>query len=178
MVEALDERKLEILRFLARRVSRCEGSPSIREIGAAVGLKSTQSVHAKLGRLADYGYVERGDGRHRSVRLTEKGWEAAGEVPLMGRIAAGRGLEAVAVNDEAYSLAAELLGSRSGRRRSGRTRWSPRRRGRRSGTRGPLPCVLPTPGASQEPRRASLQRAGPGTRYRGRAGSVRAGSSG
>ena len=30
----------------------------------------------------------------------------------MGRIAAGRGLEAVAVGDEAYSLAAELLGSR------------------------------------------------------------------
>ena len=117
MVEALDERKLEILRFLARRVSRGEGPPSIREIGAAVGLKSTQSVHAKLGRLADYGYVERGGGRHRSVRLTEKGWEAVGEVPLMGRIAAGRGLEAVAVNDEAYSLAAELLGSRSGRRR-------------------------------------------------------------
>lgn len=117
MVEALDERKLEILRFLARRVSGGEGPPSIREIGAAVGLKSTQSVHAKLGRLADYGYVERGGGRHRSVRLTEKGWEAAGEVPLMGRIAAGRGLEAVAVNDEAYSLAAELLGSRSGRRR-------------------------------------------------------------
>ena len=35
----------------------------------------------------------------------------------MGRIAAGRGLEAVTVEDEAYSLAAELVGSRSGRRR-------------------------------------------------------------
>ena len=34
----------------------------------------------------------------------------------MGRIAAGRGLEAVAM-DEAYSLAAELLAARSGRRR-------------------------------------------------------------
>ncbi len=38
-------------------------------------------------------------------------------MPLMGRIAAGRGLEAVAVGDEAYSLAAELLGSRLGRSR-------------------------------------------------------------
>jgi repressor LexA len=49
--------------------------------------------------------------------LSEKGWEAVGEIPLMGRIAAGRGLEAVAMTDEAYSLAAELLSSRSGRRR-------------------------------------------------------------
>lgn len=38
-------------------------------------------------------------------------------MPLLGRIAAGRGLEAIAVGDEAYSLAAELLGSRSGRPR-------------------------------------------------------------
>src|SRR5918993_828791 len=43
--------------------------------------------------------------------------EAAGEMPLLGRIAAGRGLEAVTVGDEAYSLAAELVGSRLGRRR-------------------------------------------------------------
>ncbi len=57
------------------------------------------------------------DDRPRTPRLTEKGWEAASRTPLLGRIAAGRGLEAVAVGDEAYSLAAELLSSRSGRRR-------------------------------------------------------------
>ncbi len=50
------------------------------------------------------------------IWLTEKGWEAAGRMALMGRIAAGRGLEAV-VTDEAYSLAAELLSTRSGKRR-------------------------------------------------------------
>jgi repressor LexA len=50
------------------------------------------------------------------IWLTDKGWEAAGRIALMGRIAAGRGLEAVAV-DEAYSLLAELLAARSGRRR-------------------------------------------------------------
>jgi repressor LexA len=50
------------------------------------------------------------------IWLTEKGWEAAGRTALMGRIAAGRGLEAVAT-DEAYSLASELLATRSGRRR-------------------------------------------------------------
>src|SRR3712207_8856571 len=53
--------------------------------------------------------------RSRTPVLTEKGWEAVGEIPLMGRIAAGRGLEAVAMTDEAYSLAAELLDRKSTR---------------------------------------------------------------
>jgi repressor LexA len=60
--------------------------------------------------------VGREGGRAKMVWLTEKGWEAAGRAALMGRIAAGRGLEALAT-DEAYSLAAELLAARSGRRR-------------------------------------------------------------
>lgn len=113
------QKRFEILRYLARRAARGGGSPSVREVGSAVGLKSSQTAHKHLGKLEEAGYVER-EGAARSargIRLTEKGWEAAGEFPLMGRIAAGRGLEAVAANDEAYSLAAELLGSRSGRKR-------------------------------------------------------------
>jgi repressor LexA len=51
------------------------------------------------------------------LKLTPKGWEAILSTrPLMGRVAAGRGLVAVA-NEEPYSLAAELLSPRSGRRR-------------------------------------------------------------
>ena len=62
------------------------------------------------------GYVSRVGRGARTLGLTGKGWEAAGHMALLGRIAAGRGLEAVAT-DEAYSLAAELLSARSGRRR-------------------------------------------------------------
>ncbi|MGH3145477.1 MAG: transcriptional repressor LexA, partial [Rubrobacter sp.] len=87
--------------------------------GEAVGLRSSQTAYKHLKKLEEAGYLEREGAtrRARGVRLTEKGWEAAGEMPLLGRIAAGRGLEAVALGDEAYSLAAELLGPRSGRRR-------------------------------------------------------------
>jgi repressor LexA len=91
----------------------------VREIGEAVGLRSPQTVHHHLLRLEEDGYVERGKipGRkRRPLRLTEKGWEAISTRPLLGRIAAGRGLEATA-NEEPYSLAAELLAPRSGRRR-------------------------------------------------------------
>ena len=55
-------------------------------------------------------------GQARMIWLTEKGWEAIGRMALMGKIAAGRGLETVAT-DAAYSLAPELLTTRSGRRR-------------------------------------------------------------
>jgi repressor LexA len=117
MGEALHPRRVEILRYLARRAGMSGPPPSVREIGAAVGLKSSQTVHHHLGWLEGEGYVVRAGGTARALRLTQKGWEAAGRMSLLGRIAAGRGLEAVAFGDEAYSLAAELLAARSGRRR-------------------------------------------------------------
>src|ERR671910_301793 len=117
MGEALHPRRVEILRYLAGRASVEGPPPSVREIGAAVGLSSSQTVHHHLGRLEEEGYVTRVGRGARTLGLTGKGWEAAGHMALLGRIAAGRGLEAVAFGDEAYSLAAELLSVRSGRRR-------------------------------------------------------------
>src|ERR671913_1097300 len=116
MGEALHPRRVEILRYLVGRASMEGPPPSVREIGAAVGLSSSQTVHHHLGRLEEEGYVSRVGRGARTLGLTGKGWEAAGHMALLGRIAAGRGLEAVAT-DEAYSLAAELLSARSGRRR-------------------------------------------------------------
>lgn len=114
----MGSRGAEILGFLARRSMRGEGAPSLREVSSAVGFKSSRSAHVHLTKLEEGGYVERGPRRARGVRLTRRGWGAAlAATPLLGRIAAGRGLEAVSVGDEAYSLVAELLISRSGRER-------------------------------------------------------------
>lgn len=118
MVRENPERRMEVLKYLARRAASGEGPPSVREVGEAAGLRSSQTAYKYLKKLEEDGFVERQGGRQaRGARLTEKGWETAGEMPLLGRIAAGRGLEAVVAGDEAYSLAAELLGSRSGRNR-------------------------------------------------------------
>jgi repressor LexA len=118
-VEQLHPKRLEILKLIARRAGKPGRTPSIREMAEAVGLRSPQTVYHHLNRLEETGYLERLDDRPRTPRLTEKGWGAVldGGTPLLGRIAAGRGLEAVAVGDEAYSLAAELLLPGSGRRR-------------------------------------------------------------
>lgn len=115
MVEELHPRRLRILRFLARREAAAE-HPSVREIGAGVGLSSSQSVYHHLRHMEADGLVERRGTGAKSIRLTERGWQAAGEVPLMGRAAAGRGLEAVA-SEESYALAAEMLAPRAGKQR-------------------------------------------------------------
>ena len=118
MTEDLHPSRLRILEFLARR-DPTEGPPAVREIAEAVGLRSAQTVHHHLLKLEEDGYIERGSipGRkRRPLRLTDKGWDAVSTRPLLGRIAAGRGLEATA-NEEPYSLAAELLASRPGSRR-------------------------------------------------------------
>ena len=122
MPEDLHPRRLQILRFLARH--QAEESPSVAEIAEAVKLKSTQTAHHHLVRLEAEGYVERLPSpsskpyrKRRPARLTEKGWEALGsDVPLMGRAAAGPGIEAIAEGGTS-SLASDLLVPRPGRRR-------------------------------------------------------------
>jgi repressor LexA len=120
VADSLHPRRVRILNALASVGQGGEEVPTEREIGRRVGLKSSQTVHHHLLVLEADGYIERGEApsrKRRPVRLTQKGWEAVGRMPMLGRIAAGRGLEAVAMGDEAYALAAELLSSRSGKRR-------------------------------------------------------------
>lgn len=113
------EVRARILEYLARRAAGGDGPPSVAEVGEAVGLRSTQTVHKHIKKLEEAGYVEKRGARlqARGTRLTPRGWEAAGHAPLLGRVAAGPGLEAIADEDPSFSLAAELFGGRGGRRR-------------------------------------------------------------
>ena len=107
------------MKFLAGREVRGEGPPSTREVADVAGLKSPRSGVVRLRKLADEDCIEVGEGegnKRRPVRLTSSGWEAVGEMPILGRIAAGAGIEAV-VQDDVYSLVAELVSPKSGKRR-------------------------------------------------------------
>ncbi len=67
----------------------------------------------RLRKLADGGYIELGEGeglKRRPVKLTPFGWETVGETPVLGRIAAGSGMEAVRV-EEASFVGRELFGA-------------------------------------------------------------------
>jgi repressor LexA len=62
----LHPRRVEILRYLARRAGGEGSPPSVREIGAAVGLRSSQTVHHHLGWLEGRGtWFARGEQRVR-----------------------------------------------------------------------------------------------------------------
>lgn len=107
------------MKYLAGREVRGEGPPSTREVAAAAGLKSPRSGVVRIRKLAEEDCIEVGEGegnKRRPVRLTSSGWEAVGGMPVLGRIAAGAGIDAV-VQDDVYSLVAELASPKSGKRR-------------------------------------------------------------
>ncbi len=111
--------RLDVLRVLASRARRGELPPTAREVARVSGYKSSRTGQRILGDLEDAGLIERPatpTNHRRPVRVTELGWRAVGESTVMGRIGAGRGLEAIAA-EEAYSVAGELLLSGSGRQR-------------------------------------------------------------
>ncbi|MEJ7631468.1 MAG: transcriptional repressor LexA [Rubrobacteraceae bacterium] len=104
---------MEVLRLLARRESRGEEPPSVRDVARAAGYASSKSGQRRLEALERAGLVARGEApsrKRRPLRLTERGWEAVGEIPALGRIAAGPGMEAVRV-EEASAVARELFGA-------------------------------------------------------------------
>ncbi len=117
--EGMDGRSVAVLRMLAGREARGTEPPTVREVAEAAGYASSRSGHKKLAALEEAGLVELREARNtkgRRPRLTRRGYEALGEVPLLGRVAAGEGIEAIPV-EEAYSLFGELFGPPSGKGR-------------------------------------------------------------
>ncbi len=129
---ALTPRQRTILRFIHDWVQERGYSPSMREIGRAVGLTSTSSVEHQLSALESKGHLRREPGCPRTVEVRlpgvppvpAKGPEAktaalaprrtrareATRVPMVGRIAAGSPLPAEESPDEAFPLPKELVG--------------------------------------------------------------------
>ena len=67
--------------------------PSVREICAATGLKSTSTVHLHLKALEQAGYISRDAGLNRAIHI--EGCEQAEQVPILGRVTAGLPILAV-----------------------------------------------------------------------------------
>jgi len=98
MAEQLSERLQSILNFIRQEVSRKGYPPSVREIGEAVGLRSTSTVHAHLNRLEELGYIRRDPAKTRAIELIEPlrpPTEETIPIPVVGRVAAGIPITAV-----------------------------------------------------------------------------------
>lgn len=81
-------RQQRILEFIAETVRERGYPPTVREIGEAVGLTSSSSVHAQLANLERKGLLHKDPTKPRAMALSEPRAEAV-TVPLVGRIAAG-----------------------------------------------------------------------------------------
>ena len=105
---ALTKRQKEFLDFLAGFLEKRGYSPSYEEIAEGLSLASLATVHKHILALESKNYLKRGFNQSRSLELAPRFHEeqrqfrpqAVGiEVPLLGRIAAGAPVEAIAGHD-------------------------------------------------------------------------------
>src|SRR5436305_10705836 len=87
----LTPRQVRILEFIREAVRDRGYPPTVREIGEAVGLTSSSSVHAQLANLQRRGLIKRDPAKPRAMELRGPGSsrDVAVSVPMVGRIAAG-----------------------------------------------------------------------------------------
>lgn len=87
-MKQLSNSQQKILQFLKER-SRDGLPPSVREICAATGLRSTSTVHAHLKMLEENGYISRKAGLNRAIHVTGEDRRPMASVPIVGKVTAG-----------------------------------------------------------------------------------------
>lgn len=92
-MKSINKTQRKIYEYLMER-SQSGIPPSVREIGAAVGLKSTSSVQANLDALEEAGFIERDPMLKRSIRVLGEA-DNVTSVPLLGTVTAGMPILAV-----------------------------------------------------------------------------------
>ncbi|HEX2048171.1 MAG TPA: transcriptional repressor LexA [Acidimicrobiales bacterium] len=117
MTSNLTERQRGILDFIASETQQRGYPPSVREIGEAVGLTSTSTVHAHLATLQRLGYLRRDPTKPRAIEVRyDQGSGASGErrparhIPLVGDVAAGTDVLAQENVEELLPLPADFTG--------------------------------------------------------------------
>jgi repressor LexA len=108
----LTRRQREILDYLGEFIQQHGYAPSLEEIGRRFGLSSLATVHKHLTNLQEKGFIRRAWNRSRSVELVPtRGGGRAVELPLLGFVAAGVPIEAVATA-ESIAVPEDLVGKR------------------------------------------------------------------
>ena len=113
----LTARQRGILDFIENQMRTRGYPPSVREIGQAVGLTSTSTVHAHLRTLQRLGFLRRDPTKPRAIEVRyDSSSGAAAErrparhVPLIGDVAAGTDVLAQENVEETYPLPADFTG--------------------------------------------------------------------
>jgi repressor LexA len=115
----LTKRQQEIFDFIRKYSARYGYPPTVRDIGKAVGLASSSTVHAHLANLEKIGLLRRDPSKPRAIELLDRAVESVrgivrGEgLPLVGSVAAGQPMLAEE-NVEEYVAVPEMAGGADG----------------------------------------------------------------
>jgi repressor LexA len=119
----LTKRQQEIFDFIGKYSAKYGYPPTVRDIGKAVGLASSSTVHAHLANLEKIGLLRRDPSKPRAIEMLERsvgtavesvrGMMGAERLPLLGSVAAGQPMLAEE-NVEEYVSVPELAGGGDG----------------------------------------------------------------
>ena len=114
--DELTSRRREILDFIVRATDTNGYPPTVRDIGEAVGLRSSSTVHFHLKALERGGYIQRDGNLTRAIRAsggskTDGRRDAMRFVPLVGQVAAGQPIFADQNIEEMMPLPENLFAS-------------------------------------------------------------------
>lgn len=106
-MKELTDRQKQIYQFIKRTVQEKGYPPSVREIGNAVGLQSSSTVHGHLSKLQDKGYIRRDPTKPRAIEIVmeeNSQYSPVIQVPVLGKVTAGLPITAVENVDEYFPL--------------------------------------------------------------------------
>ena len=123
--QELNKREKAILKFIEKKISEDGYPPSVREIGKAVGLSSTATVHGYLAKLREKGYIKKEDKKGRTLKVI-KGTDGQQiikenknfytqrelvDVPVIGKITAGQPILAVENVTDTFPIPIDFVGN-------------------------------------------------------------------
>lgn len=112
----LSKRQEDILTFIKDEVKKKGYPPSVREIGKAVGLASSSTVHGHLERLESKGLIRRDPTKPRAIEILDQEETAIAvkntvNLPLVGKVTAGVPISAVENIEEYFPFPEQLIPS-------------------------------------------------------------------
>lgn len=107
-MKKIDEKLKKVYEFTENYINNNGFPPSVREISAKLGIKSTATVYSYLERLRKMGLLDKSPMKKRAITLPNRSFNTAKSVPLVGVISAGSPIIAVENLDGYYSLPDEF----------------------------------------------------------------------
>ncbi len=119
MTKQLTPRQRQILQYILQHIDLKGYPPTVREIGEAVSLSSSSTVHAHLRSLEDAGLIKRDAVLTRAIKLLpgmdfKARPQRVVNLPIVGRVAAGKPTLAAEDIQETYPLPADFLAGSDG----------------------------------------------------------------